>query len=109
MRQSFGQNGTAGFYSSFPGEHHTVASAFIHEMLCTALLMSGVLAMADEKNWKPPKGFAPVALGLLITTILLAFGANEGVGMNPARDLSPRLFMLLVGYPWDVIRLEDGP
>ncbi|GAU87466.1 AQP2 [Ramazzottius varieornatus] len=107
VRQSFGENGSAAFYSTFPGEHHSVASSFLHEMVCTALLMSGVLSMADEKNWKPHKGFIPVATGLLITTILLAFGANEGVGMNPARDLSPRLFMLAAGYPLDVLSFWD--
>ena len=44
------------------------------------------------------KGLIPVSVGFIVFTIGMAFGFNCGFAINPARDLSPRLFSLAAGY-----------
>ena len=68
------------------------------------MALIGILAIVDERNWKPDKGILPFALGMLVATLLLAFGVNETAAMNPARDFAPRIFLLIAGYPTEVIR-----
>ncbi|XP_055331288.1 aquaporin-8-like isoform X2 [Paramacrobiotus metropolitanus] len=95
LRYTYGPNATAGVFSTFPGEQRSVGGAFFHEAFCTVTLLVGVLAIVDERNWKPEKGLIPFAIGGLICLINLAFSYGEGMAMNPARDLAPRLFTLV--------------
>jgi aquaglyceroporin related protein len=43
-------------------------------------------------------------IGLVIVVLSMAFGYNTGAAMNPSRDFSPRLAVLVAGYEGDVFR-----
>nr|KAF6385977.1 aquaporin 9 [Myotis myotis] len=55
-----------------------------------------------------PKGLQPIAIGLLIIVLSSSLGLNCGCAMNPARDLSPRLFTALAGWGFDVFRVGNN-
>lgn len=61
-----------------------------------------VFAIFDSRNLGVPRGLEPVVIGLLIIVISCSLGFNSGCAMNPARDLSPRLFTALAGWGFEV-------
>lgn len=63
-----------------------------------------MLAITDPHNMTPHKGLMPITVGMLITALALAFGYNCGCAMNPARDLSPRIFTALAGWGLEPFR-----
>lgn len=84
------------------------------EIIGTAVLVLGVLAILRPENLVPntgfEKGFAPFLVGLLVASIGLSLGGPTGYAINPARDLGPRLAHALLpiagkgdsdwGYAW---------
>lgn len=81
-------------YSTSPAIRHS-ASNLICEIIGTALLVLGVLAITAPTNLIVgsgfDKGFAPALVGLLVGSIGLSLGGPTGYAINPARDLGPRL------------------
>lgn len=61
-----------------------------------------VFAIFDSRNIGVPRGLEPVVIGLLIIALSCSLGLNTGCAMNPARDLSPRLFTALAGWGFEV-------
>ena len=61
-------------------------------------LLIVIFAIFDSRNLGVPRGLEPVVIGFLIVTIASSLGMNSGCAMNPARDLSPRLFTALAGW-----------
>ena len=57
-----------------------------------------VFALGDRKNNSPREGLAPLLVGAAVVLIGMTFGYNSGYAINPARDLSPRLFTALYGW-----------
>lgn len=41
---------------------------------------------------------APFLIGLIVLTMGTTFGINAGFGLNPARDLGPRIFTAIAGW-----------
>lgn len=107
VRSVTGPNATAGIFATYLTPHRSIAGAFLHETLCTMFLTIIVLAICDQKNWRPKNGFLPVAIGLLITVMCLSFSHQEGLAMNPARDLSPRIFTYFAGWGVEVFSVRD--
>ena len=62
--------------------------------------------MITDKTLKIPPSLVPLLAGLLMTMIALSYGANAGFANNPARDLGPRLFTIVVGYGTEVFRYD---
>lgn len=98
--------GFAGVFSTYPNPHISLATAFIVEFVITAVLMSTILAIGDDKNGLPNKALAALLIGLLIAAIGGATGPLTGFAMNPARDFGPKLFAFLAG--WGEIALTGG-
>ena len=69
--------------------------AFFTEFLGTGLLVSGIFAILTNSK---TKDHAPVFIGILLSSIVLAFGYQTAFALNPARDLGPRIFTACVGY-----------
>lgn len=90
---------TAKIFSTFPQAYLSLTDAFLIEMAITALLMVVIFAVVDNRNGAAPKaGLPALAIGITIAICGIAFGPLTGFAMNPARDLGPRLFILLSGW-----------
>jgi glycerol uptake facilitator protein len=65
------------------------------EVIGTAMLLLGVLAIGAKANLNPEfgwdKGFGPALVGVLVWSIGLSLGGPTGYSLNPARDLAPRI------------------
>ena len=74
-------------------------SAFMAEVLMTAVLVMVILAVLNEKNSLAPKSnMAPLFIGLTVMAMVGIGGAATMTAINPARDFGPRLFSLFVGF-----------
>lgn len=73
------------------------------EIIGTAVLVLGVLAVLSPENLAPNSGFdtgfAPFLVGVLVWSIGLSLGGPTGHAINPARDLGPRLAHFLLPIP----------
>ncbi len=100
-------------FCTAPAIRHTVGN-LICEIIGTALLVLGVLAILSPVNLLPgsgfDKGFAPALVGILVWAIGLSLGGPTGYAINPARDLAPRIAHMVLpitgkggsdwGYAW---------
>jgi MIP family channel proteins len=108
VRQVEGALATAGIFATYPRPFLSLAGGFIDQFVGTALLMTGVLALTDQRNAGPPPWLTPVLVGGLVVAIGVAFGFNAGYAINPARDLGPRLFTALAGWGGGVFTAGGG-
>eukprot|EP00079_Xenopus_tropicalis_P011638 XP_002937719.1 PREDICTED: aquaporin-9 [Xenopus tropicalis] len=97
-----GPNATAYIFATYPKPYLSIMGGFVDQVMSTALLLIGVLAIFDNKNLGTPKGLEPIAVGLLILLLGLSLGMNSGCAMNPARDLGPRIFTAMAGWGMEV-------
>jgi len=70
-------------------------SNVITEVIGTAVLVLGVLAILTPKNLNPDYGWnvglGPALVGVIVWAIGLSLGGPTGYAINPARDLGPRI------------------
>lgn len=79
---------------------YSIFNASIAEFFGTMMLLWGVLAITDDRNVAPMSGnMHPFMIGMLVLAIGLSLGGPSGYAINPARDLGPRIFGVLVGTP----------
>jgi glycerol uptake facilitator protein len=67
------------------------------EALATGLLTHAVFALTDQRKTTPASG-APVMIGVTVASLVAVFGPVSGAGLNPARDLGPRIAALAGGW-----------
>ena len=76
------------------------------EAFGTFLLVLMIFALTEGCNvGRPDEAFAPVFIGLTVTSIICLVAPLTQAGLNPARDLGPRLVALLAG--WGSAALPD--
>jgi len=81
--------------------------AMMAEGVGTAFLAFFVLAVTDVRNSSGPgRRLLPLFIGLAVSTIISVIAPLTQAGLNPARDLGPRLFAYLAG--WGAIAIP-GP
>lgn len=97
-----GENATAQIFATYPAPYLSLANALADQVVSTMFLLVIVFAIFDSRNMGVPKGLEPIVVGLLIIVISSSLGLNSGCAMNPARDLSPRLFTALAGWGFEV-------
>jgi glycerol uptake facilitator protein len=98
--------GTAASVATFNGAFGmapTVAllgagGAFIAEVYMTAVLVFLISAVTDVDAGSVPDAAAPALIGSAVAVMIGTFGPVTGAGMNPARDLGPRLVTLCTGW-----------
>jgi glycerol uptake facilitator protein len=85
-----------------PAIRHPLANLTC-EVIGTALLALGVLAVLAPANLPPEAGLdkalAPALVGLIVLAIGLSLGGPTGYAINPARDLGPRLAHAFLPIP----------
>lgn len=92
---------TQGIFSTLPGNGAadvSIPTAFLDQVVGTAILVFVIFALSSAWNNPPLANLGPVVVGLLVVAIGMAWGANAGYAINPARDLGPRLASLITGY-----------
>ncbi|KAK7072589.1 Aquaporin-3, partial [Halocaridina rubra] len=101
---------TAGIWATYPGSmmmsNGTAAvdsflssgNGLADQVVGTAILLICVCAITDPRNMEVPKYMVPLFVGFTVLNIGICFGFNCGYAINPARDLSPRLFTLIAGW-----------
>lgn len=96
-------------FSTGPAIRNNPAN-FISEVVGTAVLVFGVLAIAANAQTlsKPgdvdlsyvfSRGLQPLLVGVLVLGIGLSLGGPTGYAINPARDFAPRLAHALLPIP----------
>jgi aquaporin Z len=81
----FASNG----YGELSPDGYGLTSVIIAEMVLTAFFL---LVILGSTNARAPKGFAPIAIGLVLTLIHLISIPISNTSVNPARSLSQALF-----------------
>ncbi|VDM21005.1 unnamed protein product [Hydatigera taeniaeformis] len=91
-------NTTGGIFVA--GKGSSVGAAVLDQILTTALLLFGLLAVGDDRLVKKSSKFAPLLAGMVVYMAVGTYTANASSALNPARDLGPRI-LLLASY-WGV-------
>lgn len=92
---------TQGIFSTLPGNGAadvSISSAFVDQVVGTALLVFLIFALTSAWNNPPMANLGPFVIGLVVVAIGMAWGANAGYAINPARDFGPRIASLITGY-----------
>ena len=76
----------------------SVASAFLDQVIGTAILLLAIFALITAANDPPLSNLEPYVVGIVVVGIDMAWGALAGAPINPARDVAPRLVLALAGY-----------
>ncbi|MFB9375784.1 MIP/aquaporin family protein [Kineococcus gynurae] len=97
---------TQGIFSTLPGDNVSIGTAFLDQVVGTAILVFLIFAITEVRATPPGANLAPFVIGLVVVGIGMAWGSNAGYAINPARDLGPRLATLLTGY--DTAMREPG-
>lgn len=88
------QGAKLGVFATGPAIRNPGAN-LLCEIIGTAVLVLGALAIGTKANLKPEfgwdAGFGPALVGVLVWAIGLSIGGPTGYAINPARDLGPRL------------------
>ena len=99
-----GSTFTAAFWGGVPpsgttGTPYPLWNAAIAEFFGTMVLLWGVLAAFDDRNWgvQTKANLAALLVGFTVLAVGLSLGGPSGYAINPARDLGPRIFGALVG------------
>jgi len=90
---------TSGIFATYPRSDISMAQAFANEVIGTLFLLLFVRSVTDKNNNGAPSGLEPFFIGGIVFAIGAALGVNTGYALNPARDLGPRLFTFVAGFP----------
>lgn len=73
--------------------------AFLAEGFGTFVLVFMVFSLTEGCNLgRPDDSLAPLFIGLTVTAIICIIAPLTQAGLNPARDLSPRIFSMITGW-----------
>ncbi|WP_337059998.1 MIP/aquaporin family protein [Kineococcus sp. G2] len=87
-----------GIFSTLPGTGVSIGTAFLDQVVGTAILVFLIFAVTELRATPPAANLAPFIIGLIVVAIGFAWGSNAGYAINPARDFGPRLASFLTGY-----------
>ncbi len=93
-------------FSTIP-EIRNFAANFLTEVIATAMLVFGVVAIvSNAQNFADANlgaifsvGIVPLIVGFLVLAIGLSLGGPTGYAINPARDLGPRIAHAVLPIP----------
>ncbi|KAI6174561.1 hypothetical protein M3Y97_01004200 [Aphelenchoides bicaudatus] len=106
IRQVYGTTATAHIFASYPATHLGILNGLLDQIVATAVFCLLIAHTVDKRNHYPP-WVVPFIIGTAFVLVGTAFALNAGYPCNPARDLGPRIFTLIVGYGWNVFSYKD--
>ena len=89
-------------FSTYPAVSQV--TCFFSEVLGTGLLLLGIMAVTDPNNHRIPNWAHAIFIGSFASGIIASHGLNCGASLNPARDLGPRILLLIGGWGPDAFR-----
>jgi glycerol uptake facilitator protein len=105
------------FLGSYPNTANAVVTApiaFAVEAIGVFLLVTLIFSLTEGANLgRPDSNLAPIMIGLTVAIIIVVFGPLNNAGLNPARDLGPRIVGALAGwnsyaFTWEIIAVYVG-
>jgi len=91
--------GIIGIFGTRPHDSTTVGMAIGCSIIATFILVTGIMAVTDQRNLPASPGNVPFSVGLAAMASGISFGIN-GFALNPARDFAPRIFeAIMLGSP----------
>ena len=78
-------------------------SPLLTEILATGTLSYLVYAITDPRS-NIPRDAAPLLIGSAVAVLVAVFGPLTGAGLNPARDIGPRLITMLAGWKGEALK-----
>jgi len=90
-----------GEFYTYPDDAAVVSQtmAFWAEAVGTGILVFLVFSLTEGCNMgRPGDALAPLFIGLTVTIIISVIAPLTQAGLNPARDLSPRVFAFFAGW-----------
>lgn len=88
----------ASIFSTYPNTNLSTFGGLFDQTIGTFLLITVYMSLIDKRNADLHCGVAAIIMGLTVSVIGMSFGYNAAYALNPARDFSPRLFTLIVGF-----------
>jgi glycerol uptake facilitator protein len=77
----------------------SAAGAFLAEAAGTFLLAFFIFVLTSEFNGgRPSDALTPLFIGLTLAVLICIIAPLTQAGLNPARDLAPRIFAYLAGW-----------
>jgi len=82
-----------------PNASVSMMTAFLAESMGTFALVFLMFSLTEGCNTgRPDNSLAPIFIGLAVAIIISILAPLTQAGINPARDLSPRVFSMLAGW-----------
>lgn len=85
-------------FTTFPKPGVGHLTSFFTEFIGTLVLMLVVYSTADRWNTNNEKNSGAIIVGGAVALLVFAFQTVNGIALNPARDMGPRLFIAMA--PW---------
>ncbi|CAL8396944.1 aquaporin-10-like [Gadus morhua] len=98
----YGPNETASIFATYPSSFMSHRGSFLDQVVATGMMMLSYLPLADPQNSPASRDLLPLLVGVMFLGVSCSMSSNCGGGVNPARDLGPRLFMLFAGWGTEV-------
>ncbi|VDD76957.1 unnamed protein product [Mesocestoides corti] len=98
-------NSTGGIFVA--GKNSNLGTAVVDQILTTAILMIGILAVTDYKLVRKPDLFNPVFVGMVVFLAVGTYTANASSALNPARDLGPRILLLATHWGTSAFTIDN--
>jgi glycerol uptake facilitator protein len=76
----------------------SLTTAMMGEAVGTAFLVCFIFALTEPRNPQAPRFMVPLFIGLTVSIIISIVAPLTQAGLNPARDLGPRLVAYLFGW-----------
>lgn len=74
-------------------------TAMFAEGFCVFILVLVIFSITSTQNiGRAPRTLAPLFIGLTVTVLICVIGPLTNAGLNPARDLMPRIWACIVGW-----------